>query len=187
MNNVYNRTAEHFFPNGILVERFCEADNGCNVDQHSFKGYMHRSLAVVSQLVPELRDSVLALMRSSTEGAISSCQADGTCGFKWTVGEFDGDMGHGPAGQQMSALAAVMTMMLLPEHEDVVDIPPPFTNKTGGESQGNPNAGQNPDHILQPLRPLTMGDRVGSGVLTGAIVTSFLAGIIWMALPLSER
>ncbi|KAL2260485.1 hypothetical protein VTK26DRAFT_5489 [Humicola hyalothermophila] len=183
LTGMINRTIDHFFPEGIMVERSCELPDRiqCNVDQHSFKGYMHRALATAAVVAPYTADVILRTLRSSTEGAVSSCKADGTCGFRWNIGEFDGDMSHGPAGQQMSALAALSTMLLA--HEGFVK--GPLTNETGGTSQGNPNAGSG-YHDVDPPRELTPGDRAGAAVVTVAVLVSFMGTLVWMGMGWSE-
>lgn len=176
-----NRTTEFFFPEGIMVERPCELEDKvqCNVDQHSFKGYMHRALATVAMVAPFTKSDVLKVLRSSTEGAVKSCLSDGTCGFRWDRGSYDGDVDHGPAGQQMSALAALTTLLL-----DVRNAPP-LTNRTGGTSLGDPNAGGNPN-VLLPPPPVTPAWRGGAGVLTAIVLGSMIGGLFWMSGEWSE-
>jgi mannan endo-1,6-alpha-mannosidase len=178
-----NRTVEHFFPDGIMVERACELEDRvqCNTDQHSFKGYMHRALATVAVLAPFTYDTVIKTLRSSTEGAVSSCLADGTCGFRWTTGEYDGDVAVGPAGQEMSALAALSTLLI--DQPKVLN--GPLTNQTGGTSQGDPNAGQKFTGVSPP-REITTGDKAGAGILTAVVLASFVGSVLWMGMGWSE-
>ena len=179
-----NRTIDHFFPDGIMVERSCELDDRvqCNVDQHSFKGYMHRALATVAVVAPFTADTVLRTLRSSTEGCIKSCKADGTCGFRWNTGEYDGDVAKGPAGQEMSALAALSTMLLA--HEGFMK--GPLTNTTGGTSQGNPNAGSRYTDV-EPMPDITTGDRAGAAIVTVVVLVSFVGSLVWMGMGWSEK
>ncbi|KAK4151042.1 glycoside hydrolase [Chaetomidium leptoderma] len=178
-----NRTVEHFFPDGIMVERACELEDRvqCNVDQHSFKGYMHRALATVAVVAPFTFNDVTRVLRSSTKGAVSSCLADGTCGFRWNTGAYDEDVSHGPAGQQMSALAALSTMLI--EQQRVLN--GPLTNKTGGTSQGDPNAGQK-FQGLKPPREITAGDKAGAAIVTVLVLASFVGSVVWMGMGWSE-
>ncbi|KAL1843441.1 hypothetical protein VTJ49DRAFT_1551 [Mycothermus thermophilus] len=178
-----NRTVEHFFPDGIMIERPCELPDRmqCNTDQHSFKGYMHRALATAAVVAPFTRDDVIRVLRSSTEGCVTSCLSDGTCGFRWNIGMYDGDVANGPAGQQMSALAALSTLLI--DQEKVLN--GPLTNSTGGTSQGDPNAGQN-SMTLEPLSEITTGDRAGAGIVTAVVVGSFLGCIVWMGMGWNE-
>jgi len=154
----------------------------CNTDQHSFKGYMHRALATVAQLVPDTHDTIYKVLKSSTEGAVKSCLADGTCGFRWTTGKYDGDVDHGPAGQAMSALAAVMTMLL---DVDPGKIGAPVTSSTGGTSKSNPGAGVGAT-IFDPPPPLTGKDRAGAGIITTVILVTTLGALGWMGLDFFE-
>ncbi|KAL2019346.1 hypothetical protein VTK56DRAFT_9726 [Thermocarpiscus australiensis] len=178
-----NHAISNFFPDGIMVERACELEDRvqCNVDQHSFKGYMHRALATAAVVAPFTRANVTRVLRSSTEGAVASCLADGTCGFRWNTGAYDGDRDHGPAGQEMSVLAALSTMLLDQKHV----LQGPLTNDTGGTSRGDPNAGQQVN-VVAPLPPITTGDRAGAGIVTVVVLTSFLGGLIWMGMGWSE-
>ncbi|KAG7283996.1 hypothetical protein NEMBOFW57_010354 [Staphylotrichum longicolle] len=179
-----NRTIDHFFPNGIMVERACELEDRvqCNVDQHSFKGYMHRSLATAAVVAPFTRDVIVKTLRSSTAGAVSSCLSDGTCGFRWNTGSYDGDVNRGPAGQAMSALAALSTLLL--DQQKVLN--GPLTNQTGGTSQGDPNAGQKFQGTT-PLREVTAGDKAGAAIVTAVVLASFVGSVVWMGMGWSER
>ncbi|KAK3303085.1 glycoside hydrolase family 76 protein [Chaetomium strumarium] len=183
VEGLLNHTIEFFFPEGIMVERACELEDRvqCNVDQHSFKGYMHRSLATVAIVAPFTRDAILKVLRSSTEGAVSSCLDDGTCGFRWNTGSYDGDVDKGPAGQQMSVLAALSTLLI--NQQKVLE--GPLTNDTGGTSKGDPNAGIDYNEIT-PLAPITTGDRAGAGIVTVVVLTTLLGSLVWMGMGWSE-
>jgi mannan endo-1,6-alpha-mannosidase len=162
-----------------MMERPCELPERvqCNIDQHSFKGYMHRALATVAVVAPFTRDTIMQALRTSTAGCASSCLADGTCGFRWNTGEYDGDVTHGPAGQQMSALAALSTLLIDQAHV----LNGPLTNATGGTSLGDPNAGSE-YRERQSLRDITAGDRAGAGIVTAVVLTSFLGAVVWLGM-----
>ena len=163
-----------------MVERPCELQDKvqCNTDQHSFKGYMHRSLAMTAIVAPFTRTDILRVLRSSTQGAVESCLSDGTCGFRWNTGSYDGDVASGPAGQQMSALAALSTLLLEEKNQG------PLTTETGGTSQGDPNAGGEP--VMLPPPPVTTGWRAGAGVLTAVVLASMVGGLVWISGEWSE-
>jgi mannan endo-1,6-alpha-mannosidase len=176
MNGLVNRTIEIFFPNGIAIEPTCELPTKiqCTTDQLSFKGYLHRWMAQSTQVAPFTHDKIMATLRTSAAGAVKACSggANGRqCGFRWTTGTYDGVTG---AGQEMSALAAVSSLLV-----DMEDVPPPLTNGTGGTSQGDPSAGSDPS-ILQPLAPITAGDRAGAGILTALILGAFTMTMVWL-------
>ena len=184
--SLVNRTVEFFLPDGIMVERACELTDKllCNVDQHSFKGYTLRSLAWAAVLAPDLvRDPVVKVFKTNIEGVIDSCQSDGTCGFRWNTGKYDGDVDNGPAGQEMSALAAFSTYLIT---EDSVVIEPPVTNSTGGESRGNSNAGAKPASVIS-YSEITGGDKAGAGVLTAFVVCSILGTYFFLATGMFEH
>ncbi|KAK3901793.1 hypothetical protein C8A05DRAFT_34523 [Staphylotrichum tortipilum] len=176
LTSLTNRTLTFFFPEGIIIERPCELPTtvGCNTDQLSFKGYMHRWLATSTQLAPFLAPTILAALRSSTAGAVKACTAEGTCGFRWTTGEYDGSTG---AGQQMSALAALVSLLVGGE-----GVGKPLTGVTGGTSVGDPGAGNGHVAVVGELAPVTTGDRAGAGVVTAVLCLSLVAGVVWMAM-----
>lgn len=162
-----------FFVNETLYEPTCEA-GACSTDMISFKGYVHRWLAVSTQVAPFTRDRITALLKSSTRHAVNQCTGGDNgrqCGFHWTSGVFDGKTG---AGQQMNVLGALSSLLVL-------DADVPATNMTGGTSQGDPDAGAT-GPTLPELPPITTGDRAGAGVVTTFILGSSIAGLLWMAL-----
>ncbi|KAK0625428.1 glycoside hydrolase family 76 protein [Bombardia bombarda] len=185
VNGLVNRTLEFFFPepDRVMVEIPCEGTDQCNTDQHSFKGYMHRALATAVQVAPFTRDMIMPYLKASTAGAARACLDDGTCGFLWNQ-TYDGDIGDGPAGQEMSALAALSTMLIALDGE-VEKIKPPLTNTTGGTSVGDPDAGTNV-HIAQQFGPIEGKDRGGAGFLTVVVIVSIFTTLLWMAMEWSE-
>lgn len=185
LSGLVNRTLEFFFPKGILVERACELSDRllCNIDQHSFKGYLLRSLATAALMAPDLvREPIVKAFKTNIEGVIDSCLPDGTCGYRWNVGKYDGDVSNGPAGQEMSALAAFTTYLITEEHEAVK---PLVTNNTGGQSRGNPNAGETPATVMS-MSELTERDKAGAGVLTAFVVCSILGTYFFLATGIGE-
>lgn len=162
-----------------MVERPCELEDRvqCNVDQHSFKGYMHRALATVAVVAPFTKSTVLPVLRSSTQGAVNSCLSDGTCGFRWDRNSYDGDKSRGPAGQEMSALAALSTLLLDQKHVDLG----PLTNDTGGTSKGDANAGLGNFQEVDPMKPIEAGDKAGAAIVTIVVLGSFLGSLVWMS------
>ncbi|CCC09625.1 hypothetical protein SMACR_03657 [Sordaria macrospora] len=186
LTGLVNRTLEFFFPKGVMVERACELSDRllCNVDQHSFKGYLLRSLATAALMAPDLvREPIIKTFKTNIEGVIDSCLADGTCGYRWNVGKYDGDVDNGPAGQGMSALAAFSTYLIT---EEQAVFKPLVTNSTGGESRGNPNAGEKPATLLS-MSELTGKDKAGAGVLTAFVVCSILGTYFFLVTGVGER
>jgi len=178
VNGFINRTLDFFFLNGTMVERPCELPdtNSCDTDQQSFKVYMHRWLATVTQVAPFTAETILPVLKTSTAGAVSSCTggANGrACGFRWNIGGFDS---HPGAGEQMSVLAALSSLLVSYE----AAIPAPLTNSTGGTSQGNPAAGE--DDVLKPLPPPTSGDKAGASILTIVTIVSLTSFFAWMGI-----
>lgn len=166
---------DRFFPDGILFEYNCEQGKGyCKTDQLSFKGYVHRWLAVVTQIAPHTADLILPVLKSSAEAAVKQCTGGETgrvCGFYWSKGEFvdpGKDLTSG-AGEAMNVLAAVSSLLI-----DEAD--GPVTKKTGGISEGDPNAGVDSEPPGRVFKPITIGDKVGAGILT-AVVAGMALGM----------
>lgn len=147
----------------------------------SFKGYVHRWMTVVTQLVPSTRDLILPVLRNSTLSAIKQCTGGASgrvCGFYWNKGIFVDpavDKTSG-AGEAMNVLAAVQSLL---------EVAPPATNTTGGTSKGDPNAGMN-SNPFKEFDPLTTGDRAGAGILTFVVLSSAIGIWVWMSLGYQE-
>ncbi|KAL9051730.1 MAG: hypothetical protein Q9162_005832 [Coniocarpon cinnabarinum] len=167
----------NFFPNGgqVIVETACEPLGTCNYDMRSFKAYDTRWLAVTAQLAPWTAPTIEPLLRTSAVGAAKSCTGtDNACGMKWTTGEFDGSTGP---GEQMAAMSVISNLLSLQGK----GTPPPVTDTTGGDSEGNPDAGGYDEaDLLGMPKPITTGDRAGAGFITFMFVVLWLAGMIWV-------
>ncbi|KAJ9156504.1 Mannan endo-1,6-alpha-mannosidase [Pleurostoma richardsiae] len=174
VQKLLDATLTDFFPNGIAYEVACEKGMTCTTDMLSFKGYVHRWLATMSQIAPFTHDTILPVLKTSTTAAISQCTGGDnqrTCGFQWSSGVFDGSVG---AGQQMNVLAAVSSLL-------IDSASAPVTNKTGGTSIGNSNAGSGSDTLQNKPKPLTTGDRAGASILTILILASATGMFGWMS------
>ncbi|RDA95652.1 hypothetical protein CP533_1131 [Ophiocordyceps camponoti-saundersi (nom. inval.)] len=174
------RILADFFPEGIAFEVPCEVREGaCSPDMLSFKGYVHRWLSVVTQVAPFTRGKILPVLRTSTEAAVKQCTGGATgrvCGFYWSKGVFvdpgvDKTTG---AGEAMNVLAAVSSLL-------IGEANGPVTDSTGGISKGNPNAGGGRDNGQKELRPLTVGDRAGAGLVTFLILGGAVGTFVWMS------
>lgn len=161
-----------------MYEVPCEGRKGaCSTDMLSFKGYVHRWLAVTTQVAPFTREKILPVLQKSTEAAVKQCTGGDSgraCGFYWSGGSYvdvavDGTSG---AGEQMNVLAAVSSLL-------IEDAEPPATNSTGGISKGDPNAGKDSHDNPEP-KPLTTADKAGAGILTFLVLASGLGTFIWM-------
>lgn len=181
LDGLLGQTLNNFYKNGIMYEQPCEEVNLCNIDQQSFKGYLTRWLAGVTQMAPQTFNTIMPLLRNSATAAAKACTGSpasgfsgvpGTaCGFKWTTGGFDGLVG---VGEQMNALGAIMYTL-------VSRVAAPFTAENGGTSKGDNNAGQEQAPVVKiEYRPITVGDRVAAGFLTTAIALSVIGGGIFV-------
>jgi len=159
----------------IMFEAACErspqdGDQGCNVDQRSFKAYFSRWLAATVQLAPWTADTIMPLLRTSALAAAQSCSggSDGvTCGTKWWVPGWDGQYG---VGEQMSALEVIQSNL-------VARAKGPLSNATGGTSRGDPSAGGGHGGP-PPLHDLNPRDRKGAIALTVVLVLA-MTGTAW--------
>ncbi|RYP19224.1 hypothetical protein DL767_009692 [Monosporascus sp. MG133] len=168
-----DRTLEIFFRDGVAFEPSCEPGN-CNTDMESFKGYLHRWLGSAIQMAPYLRERVLPTLKTSAVAAVRQCTGGSNgrfCGFHWTTGQFDGQIG---AGQQMNVLGALMSVMT---HNN----PVPVTNSSGGTSRGNFQAGSD-QPTMPTFRELTGGDRAGAGILTAIMIAGACSAFAWMSI-----
>lgn len=95
----------------IMYEHACEQVDTCNADMRSFKAYFSRFAYAASVYVPSIRPAVEELWHTTAPAAAQACSggdAGTTCGQKWYVGGFDGDVG---LGQQMCALETVQGLL----------------------------------------------------------------------------
>lgn len=178
-----DQTINIFFADGPAVERSCETPEriGCTTDMKSFKGYLHRWMASTAQLAPFVHDQIMDALRNSTTAAVNSCtDADNrngvstaTCGFRWTTGEYDGDIG---VGQQMNVLGALTSLLFDLQRNELGG---PVTNSTGGTSVGDPNAGEEPDY-MKPHPPAEAGDKAGAAIITVLMLVAMLGILSWM-------
>ncbi|KAM4065860.1 glycosyl hydrolase family protein [Hirsutella rhossiliensis] len=169
-----------FFPKNIAYEVPCEMRKGaCSPDMLSFKGYVHRWLAVVTQIAPFTKPKILPTLQKSAEAGVKQCTGGASgrqCGFYWSDGTFTDpgvDKTSG-AGEAMNVLAAVSSLL-------IEQATPPVTNSTGGISKGNVNAGGGRDNGGEELRPITGGDRAGAGILTFLLLGSAVGTFVWMS------
>jgi mannan endo-1,6-alpha-mannosidase len=140
----------------------------------TYKGFVHRWYATITQMAPFTADRILPVLQKSAQAAVSQCTG-GTngrqCGLKWQDGRFDGRTG---AGQEMSALAAVQSLL-------IGKAKAPVTESSGGTSKGNPNGGKGDGSGMRKKKPVTAGDKVGASIVT--ILLLGLAGGMfgWMS------
>lgn len=171
-------TIRLFFPDGVAYEVACETGMTCTTDMLSFKGYLHRWMAVTAQIAPFTRESIIPILRSSTEAAVRTCTggANGQmCGFKWWEGRFTDNPGIG-AGQQMNVVGALSSYLIALDK-----VAPPVTNSTGGTSKGNPAAGtEHSGEWWEKNESAPIKDKIGAALSTIVLLGAALATLIWM-------
>ncbi|KID74971.1 Mannan endo-1,6-alpha-mannosidase DCW1 [Metarhizium brunneum] len=171
---------KNFFPKGVAYEPNCEMKQGqCTADMLSFKGYVHRWLSVVTQVAPFTRETILPVLKNSTEAAVAQCTGGSSgrvCGFYWSSGKYyDPEVDHtSGAGEAMSALAAVSSLL-------IDGSSPPVTNATGGISKGNDGSGH-ANNGEKKLPDISTGDRAGAWILTVLCFGLFVAGFVWVSM-----
>ncbi|KAK2616726.1 hypothetical protein QQS21_000338 [Conoideocrella luteorostrata] len=179
IDNLLKASLKNFFPKGIAYEPNCEMKQGiCTADMLSFKGYVHRWLAVVTQIAPYTRDTILPVLKTSTAAAVAQCNGGGgnKCGFYWSSGKYvDPAVDHtSGAGEAMDALAAVSSLL-------IDNVPVPVTNATGGISKGGDGSGHANNGLKKPAE-ITTGDRAGAWIITVMCFGVFIPGFIWMSM-----
>ncbi|KAJ6437413.1 glycosylhydrolase family 76-2 protein [Purpureocillium lavendulum] len=168
---------ETFFPKDIATEISCEPGNGCKTDMFTYKGFVHRWYAQITQLAPFTAERILPVLKKSAQAAVEQCTGGDNgrqCGLHWGDHKYDGKTG---AGQEMSALAAVQSLL-------IGKAKPPTTSKTGGTSKGNPGGGSGDGKIEKDAKPVTTGDKVGASIVT-ILMLGLACGMFgWMSIEL---
>jgi mannan endo-1,6-alpha-mannosidase len=162
---------EALSPN-VMVEISCEWAKACNPDQTSFKAYLSRWMAATTQLAPFVKDQIMPKLQASAAGAAAQCSGGDTgtkCGRNWNSATWDGYTG---VGEQMSALAVVQSNLIGTTKK-------PVTEKSGGTSKGDPNAGMGKQVELH-YGAITTGSKTGAGILTALIMLVTVGGAWWM-------
>lgn len=158
-----------------MYEPPCELIGKCNTDQLSFKAYLSRWLADVTQLAPYTYDTIMVKLRTTAQAAVSQCQGGSTgtyCGFRWSSGSYDGTTG---VGQQMGVLEVVQGLL-------AADVSGPLTSDTGGTSKGDAAAGTESDETENEIRfsAITAKDTAGAAILSAVVVGLVLAAVYMM-------
>ncbi len=158
-----------------MSEVACESNGKCDNDQMSFKAYLSRWMAATTKMAPFTYNTIIERLKTSATAAAQQCSGGDngrTCGLKWIdKTKWDGTSG---VGQQMSALEVIQSNL-------IAQVASPLTNSTGGTSQGNPNAGSNSaTTAVTDTTPATMGDKVGAGFITIAVIVGVVGGAWWV-------
>lgn len=173
-------TLNKFFPKkfggDVLSEILCEPLQVCNFNEILFKGYATSWLAVTGQLIPSSKDRIKPKLRGSADALAQSCTGMGnnTCGVRWYPRKWDGTVGM---EQEISASGCFSANLLIDKGSG------PVTDFTGGDSESDPNAGQDSSNQDQSvLKPITTGDKAGAGILTALFIPGWVALMAWMIL-----
>jgi len=179
VDNLLDGILRDFFSKGAAFELPCEGRQGaCTADMLSFKGYVHRWLSTVTKVAPHTSSKILPALRKSAEAAVKQCTGGETgrrCGFYWSEGVYVDpavDKTSG-AGEAMSALAAISSLL--------IEKTPDLANNHTGTSKGNPLAGTKSRGSVEPLAPITTGDRAGAAILTILLIGAVVSTWGWMS------
>ncbi|GME69660.1 unnamed protein product [[Candida] boidinii] len=173
---LFNGIHIFFTDDNIMYEQFCQPRGTCNNDQRSFKSVFSRCLGMTAKLIPSLHDKIMTLLTASAVAAAQSCTGgtDGhTCGLAWNYNGWDGFYG---LGEQISALEVMNNLL-------IDDRPGPFTNRSGGSSVGNADAGLDSKIVTNPNEiTITNGDKAGAGFITAIVLIVIISICFWMLL-----
>jgi mannan endo-1,6-alpha-mannosidase len=108
VQQILNGLTSGFFPQQygggkVMVEIECEPTAVCDNDEHSFKAYTARWMALTAQLAPFTASTITPLLQSSTMAAAGQCVGGNNgrmCGQQWYSSTWDGSSG---VGQQVNA------------------------------------------------------------------------------------
>ncbi len=157
-----------------MKEIACEDNGQCDVDQRSFKAYLARWMGYTANIAPWTRESLDPYLKTSAMAAVAQCNAgpnQTSCGLKWTDnGVNDGNLG---VGQEMAAMEVVQALLYSTASG-------PVTQKSGGISPPDNNAGSAAPVKMITFNPITTGDRAGASILTLLVLVSIVAGAWWM-------
>jgi mannan endo-1,6-alpha-mannosidase len=134
-----------FFPQKVAFEAACETSRACTVDMLSFKGYVLRWLAVVTQVAPFTKDTIIPVITESASAAVKQCTGGSTgrrCGFYWSGGGYLEPSSSG-AGEQMNVLSAVSSLL-------ITEAKAPATASTSTLSGPGSSTGNTPPSTTTP-------------------------------------
>ncbi|KAJ5925798.1 Mannan endo-1-6-alpha-mannosidase DCW1 [Penicillium verhagenii] len=159
----------------VMYEPPCELKNICDTDQLSFKAYLARWMADVTQLAPYTYDTIMTKLRATAQAAVAQCQGGSTgtyCGFRWSSGSYDGTTG---VGQQMGVLEVLQGLL-------AANVSAPVTSTTGGTSKGNSAAGTGSDETDTEIyySKVTTGDVAGASIATAVVICLVLSAVYMM-------
>ncbi|KAF1941945.1 mannan endo-1,6-alpha-mannosidase DCW1 precursor [Clathrospora elynae] len=163
-----------FFKDNVMTEVACENNGKCDTDQRSFKAYLARWMGYTAIVAPFTRAEIDPLLKASAQAAAKQCNAgvnQTSCGLRWIDnGVNDGSVG---VGEQMAAMEVVQALLY-------PTVSGPATEKAGGISASNPNAGADAPNTPIVFNTVTTGDKAGASILTLIVLVGILVGAWWM-------
>lgn len=161
-----------------MIESACETVGTCNTDQKSFKAYLSRWMGQTTVLAPFTNQFISQKLRGSAAAAAAKCSGGAnqrTCALRWPQGT-PGTDGKIDVGIQMSALEVIQSNLRDRK-------PGPVSQKRGGTSKGDPNAGTVKSTWSGVHEsPITTADRAGAAILTIVLVVFICGGTAWTLL-----
>ncbi|MCJ1356555.1 MAG: hydrolase 76 protein [Icmadophila ericetorum] len=187
VQGILNASSVFFDPTAtnVMYEVACEPGGNCDVDQYSFKAYLSRWMAATVKIAPAFENQIMPKLKASAQAAAAICTGGTTgtmCGFKWTTGTFDNNMG---LGQQMSVLEVIQSNL-------IQQVAAPVAASTGGTSKGDPSAGTGPAAGNDPAsnlpvvatEPIQLRDQVGAGFVTLIFLVFVLGSVAWLCVSI---
>lgn len=144
----------------------CETVGTCNTDMEFFKGYLHRALAVTTQVAPYTAASILPLLKTSAAAAIKTCSGGDNgrmCGLDWSTGAADNST---KAGSQLSVLGALVSVM---QAQTTVA----STGTSGGSTSGSTGGSTTGSGSNNSTTP-----KQNAGVTAGISFTALVGGLL---------
>ena len=172
LDGLLNRTLDVFFPDGVLSEIACEAQNSCTTDMKAFKGQLVQSLVDTIQMAPYTAQSILPLLTSSAQAAAKVCNGD-FCSEVWN-GKTSTNATSG-LGEQLSALSVVQGLL-------VKDAPPESTansTSTGTSTSSTTKPGSTASGSGAPAAK-NAAVVVGAEAAKMAALAAGLAAMTWL-------
>ena len=130
-------------------------------------------MAASTKWMPQLYEQFLPYFEASALACIGTVAGlnGNACGFKWSIGSYDGTYGF---GQQMDALQVLAANI-------IQDSASPVTHATGGITKGDPNAGTGGDtSSIDQLSTITTASKAGASILTAVLIIAWLGVGWWM-------
>ncbi|KAL4785300.1 glycosyl hydrolase family 76-domain-containing protein [Aspergillus varians] len=169
------RLTTHFFPKeyggNVFSDVSCEKLHTCDRNMLNFKGWSAMWMAMVANLAPTTRETILPKLQGSAVAIGKQCsgESENLCGARWYQNTWDGIQG---LEVQQAALGGITANLML------------LSDARAQTIDSNPDAKEEfldtNDDGSDPLRNISTGDRVGSWILTVLWGSGIVAAGWWL-------